>query len=433
MACPEGNLIYEKPLKFWDEKENVIHFLNEIKEKYNLQSIDDWNGITKSFIQSFVGGNKLLQKYSLFELKCLVCPEGKSFFENKIQQTWDNNNISQFLNKLKEKYNLESINDWNNITKKHICALGGKSLLSNYSVYDLKCLGCPEGKLMFTKPIQSKPSGYWDDRENVLQFLREIKEKFNLKTPKDWNLLSKNNILSCNGGGSLLHKYSMFDLKCLACPEGNLIYDKPSQNKPPGYWDDEENRNQFVEKLKLKYNLLSPQDWKRLSVHQIRSQGGRWLFHENNDYLSITKIKFEIQSKDSNNGTQFVSYSLKELLQSSEKKRSSQRWLFLQIQKLFPGEELVEDYFHSDISRESGFSVQFDVFMINKNIAIEYHGKQHYEDIPSGFAPLELHHNRDLEKEKLCAKYGIQLIVIPYWWDNKLNSLKETLYSKIKQ
>lgn len=34
---------------------------------------------------------------------------------------------------------------------------------------------------------------------------------------------------------------------------------------------------------------------------------------------------------------------------------------------------------------------------------------------------------RDKEKEMLCKKYGIKLITIPYWWDNKIDSLKSVV------
>ena len=57
--------------------------------------------------------------------------------------------------------------------------------------------------------------------------------------------------------------------------------------------------------------------------------------------------------------------------------------------------------------------------------------KQHYEDIPQAFSNVETYQYRDLEKEKLCKEHEILLIVIPYWWDNKLDSLKTFLYSKI--
>ena len=57
--------------------------------------------------------------------------------------------------------------------------------------------------------------------------------------------------------------------------------------------------------------------------------------------------------------------------------------------------------------------------------------KQHYEDIPALFAPLELYQFRDNEKEKLCKQFGIQLIVIPFWWDNNLESLKQKIFQRL--
>ena len=111
--------------------------------------------------------------------------------------------------------------------------------------------------------------------------------------------------------------------------------------------------------------------------------------------------------------------------------KSSQRWLFLQVQKLFPGEEIVEDYFHSEISRKTGFHVQFDVYLVKKKIAFEYQGKQHYEDVPEIFSSVELYKYRDKEKRILCKEFGIKLIIIPYWWDTTAESLIEALGKEI--
>ena len=415
MACPEGKSIFNNPKQptgYWDNQENIDNFLSKIKEKYNLKTPEDWNSITHNHIQSNRGG-PLLSKYSLYEIKCMACPEGKSSFSNppKPSGYWDNQeNILNLLSKIKEKYNLQTPEDWNSITRKHIQSNGGGPLLSKYSMFEIKCMACPEGKLSF-----NNPPGYWENQENILNFLSKIKEKYNLQTPEDWNSITQKHIQS-NGGGALLSKYSLYEIKCMACPEG-----KSSFNNPPGYWDNQENIDNFLSQIKEKYNLNTPEDWKRFSKTQIIQEGGSVLL--TNKIYSTIKIKFENEEE----------ISISKLLAGSVEKRSSQRWLFLQIKKLYPHEEIIEDYFHSTISRQSGFTVQFDIFMIERNIAIEYHGKQHYEDIPSTFCPVETYKHRDLEKEKLCSEHGIQLIVIPYWWDNKIESLKETLFSKIKQ
>ena len=432
MACPEGKSIFNNPVGFWENKENVLNFLSKIKEKYNLNTSKDWNSITQKHIRSN-GGTTLLNKFSMDEIKYMACPEGELIFNDfddylgnkeKYQAPgyWENKeNIHNFLNELKQKYKLNTPEDWNLITQKHIRSYGGGTLLTKYSIYDLKCMACPEGKSIFDNPRQT--AGYWENKENIGKFLNELKQKYNLNTPEDWNSLPVTAIRS-NGGSRLFSKYSMFDLKCMACPEGKSIFNNPKQ--PSAYWENKENIDKFLNELKQKYNLNTPEDWKRISKNQITSLGG-WGFYNCKNFLKIN-IAFE----SPNETTKFI--PLSKLISKFAHKRSSQRWLFLQVQKLFPQEEIVEDYFHSEISRLSGCNVQFDIFMIERNIAIEYHGKHHYEDIPTaGFSSLETYKHRDLEKEKLCEEYGIQLIVIPYWWNNKLDSLKTFLYSKINK
>ena len=398
---------------YWSNEANILEFLSRLRSNLNLNSVEDWNSITQKQIQQY-GGRSLLNKYSMYDIKCLGFPEGKSFYKKSIHKKsigyWDNkNHVLQFLQKLKEKYNLNTPEDWNNITQKQILSFGGRSLFHKYSLYQLKLMACPEGKFLFNPT--PKPSGYWENKDNVLQFLNEVKEKYNLNTPDDWNNITQKEIFIM-GGRTLLHKYSIFELKYLACPEGRNLFNQ-YQFKPVGYWDDEQNVSQFVDQLKQKLNLQNPEDWNRLSKNQIEFHGG------SKRKLSVKKI-IQTQYPNSNIETRNKGF-----------KRSSQRWLFLQVQKLFPHEEIVEDYFHSEISRESGYSVQFDIFLINKNIAIEYHGEHHFEDIPSKFSPIELCQERDKEKIKLCEKYGVQLVIIPYWWDNQLDSLKATLDEKI--
>ena len=428
MACPEGKSMFKNSKQssgYWENKENVYEFLDKIKQKYNLETTDDWNSITQKQIKDH-GGASLLAKYSMFELKCMAHSDGKLIFDNPKQSSgyWENkDNVFNFLFELKQKYNLESPEDWDSITRKQIQSNGGGSLLTLYSMFELKCLACPEGKSHF-KSKQS--SGYWENSENVLNFLFRLEKIYNLNTPEDWNSITQQHIKD-NGGSMLLKKYSMFELKSLACPTGTSGFNKPKEVKEPGYWQDETNINNFFEELKFKYHLKTLLDWKRISKSQIISQGGNWLFNRNNENLKV-KIQFENSNKE--NITKFIPFN--ELISDSLRKRSSQRWLFLQIQKLFPDEEIVEDYFHSELSRLSGANVQFDVFMIQRNIAIEYHGKHHYEDIPSGFCNLETYKHRDIEKEKLCNQYGIQLIVIPYWWDNTLDSLRTTLNTEMR-
>lgn len=75
-----------------------------MKLKYNLQSPEDWNNIITQNNIVENGGSSLLSKYSLNTLKCIICPEGKLFFnpEKKSSGYWnDKKNIIQYLEMLK--------------------------------------------------------------------------------------------------------------------------------------------------------------------------------------------------------------------------------------------------------------------------------------------------------------------------------------------
>ena len=416
IGYPDGEIFYDKPSGYWDNMENIQSYISQLGKSLNFNSEEDWNTLTHQAVRNY-GGASLMKKYSILEIKQMGFPTGK-FNTIKPSGYWDNeNNILDFYNTLRQKFNLQNPSDWNGITKKQIVECGGRTLLYKFSMYDIKCMACPEGKDFFSLPY--KISGFWEKYDNIQGFIEHLKENLDLTTIDDWNSLTHKQIID-SGGSRLLSKYSIFEIKCMGCPEGIDYFDKPK--KPPGYWENRENITNFIDSFKIKYDLKSKDDWNRISKQQIYEQGGRGLLKasQNPEFISKTENIPEISeltSTKQNNQSN----------STAKLKRSSQRWLFLQIQKIFTGEEIVEDYFHPEISRKSGFNVQFDVYLTNKKIAFEYHGKQHYEDIPSTFSPLEIYQHRDSEKQQLCGEFGIQLIVIPYWWDNSIESLKETI------
>ncbi len=45
------------------------------------------------------------------------------------------------------------------------------------------------------------------------------------------------------------------------------------------------------------------------------------------------------------------------------------------------------------------------------------------------FPELPLLQKRDQVKKKLCKKNGITLLVVPYWWDMKVESLAQSIHA----
>ena len=424
IACPEIDINNS----FWENQNNISDFIKKLKVKYDLKNSEDWKKLTKFQIVN-AGGKDLLKKISLYELKLLGCPDliFEDYKNRKPAGYWDKiENVNQFLEELKEKYSLNSTDDWSKISAKIIFKNGGGSLLlsKKFSLYELKCLGCPDLKNISNYGKNNpKPTGYWDNIDNVKQFLNDLSIELNFNTPEDWNTLSNKHIFKY-GGGSLLQKkkFSLFDLKLLACPD-ILKYSHQGRNnpKPSGYWNNIDNVKKFLLTIKDKYKIQSPADWNRISMQQIHDMGGGTLFSRYSTIYGLLSICFPEENWE------------KQKLSKNDK-RSNQRWLFLQVEKLFPNDEIIEDYFDDNLSRLSGFSIQFDIFIPSKKMAFEYHGKQHYEDMHSqSFGSLELYKNRDVEKKRICKQSNISLIIVPYWWDNHLESLQELMNQALSE
>lgn len=73
--------------------------------------------------------------------------------------------------------------------------------------------------------------------------------------------------------------------------------------------------------------------------------------------------------------------------------------------------------------------LKFDAFDIDRNIAFEYNGEQHYR--PVDFAgkgekwakkQLQLTQNREKAKIEFCSKNKIPIIIVPYWERNNMES-----------
>ena len=58
---------------------------------------------------------------------------------------------------------------------------------------------------------------------------------------------------------------------------------------------------------------------------------------------------------------------------------------------------------------------RFDFYLPDYNIAIEYNGKQHYEEVNFFQGSLKCYQERDKKKRKYCQENNIQLIEIPYY------------------
>ena len=294
---------------------------------------------------------------------------------------------------------------------------GGSQLLKRYSsfLHALK-VNYPEynwdeySNFNLRKTV---PRNYWKSNENCKEFLELFAKEFNIVSDSDWNRITKRDIIYFGGSGLIYRK----DIRALLFKfypnvQWNSILSP--ERIPRGYFDNVDHVHQFVRDFEYEFRIVNLSDWFRISKIQICSvNGGQSILNKFGGMVSLLKFVYPNEKWD-------------EKLFSARDKRAAQRLLFLFLQEIFYGVEIIEEFIHDKLTRQLGRAVEFDIFIPKYNIGIEYHGKHHYADIPS-FGFLEMYQNRDSEKFELCKNDNVTLIVIPFWWDNCKSSIQGSL------
>ena len=111
-----------------------------------------------------------------------------------------------------------------------------------------------------------------------------------------------------------------------------------------------------------------------------------------------------------------------------EYKWKSEELMYKCVEKVFKDSKVVQQYRPYFLSTGKG-QMSYDVYVVDKKIAFEYQGKQHYQPVEffGGQKNFEEQQKRDKLKEELSKKNKIKLIYIRYDEDISTELIKEKL------
>eukprot|EP01124_Arcella_intermedia_P008382 TRINITY_DN15275_c0_g1_i1.p1 TRINITY_DN15275_c0_g1~~TRINITY_DN15275_c0_g1_i1.p1 ORF type:complete len:384 (-),score=69.59 TRINITY_DN15275_c0_g1_i1:14-1165(-) len=314
-------------------------------------------------------------------------------------------------------HSLSVFGEWSCVGYGHIIAFGGRTLLETRKggITELMAQIFPQRKIWFSDKIRYKEYNTPQNRKCLVDELGH--QKAHIGIYDDWNNLVSAQMYRSNLRGLLEYCKRNSNLLMEAYPEFN--WDPLKANfLPQNFWKKGQEHFCFVSKLQHLYGIEGKEDWYRLSLRQISVVTGRSA--KKRDLVSVLEGSFPEEVWN------FGMYGSAKMI------RAQQRWLLLNIKKIFKDKQVIEEYHFSNIRRKSGNLLDVDIYVPALKLAFEFHGEQHYYELPQ-IRSFYGQQKRDVEKENLCRLNGIYLVVVPFWWDNTLPSLIATIQHKFPQ
>jgi hypothetical protein len=268
------------PNNYWENIDNIKHFLGYCCLKLNVEKVEDWYKCSRKNITE-LGGGELFNLYkNLVELLNKIYKEHYIFYEWKFSVTpngfWNNiDNQKSYMDWLFKELKYENMEDWYKISQEIIKKNYGAGLIFVYN-------GSYQNILKNIYPyynwipwkFNQVPVNYWNDIENHKNFMDWLFKELNYQTMEDWYKLT-NDIMEKNYGSSLLlkYKYSPYNILTNIYPEYNW-YQWKFQGIPSNYWENENNRNEYKFWVFEKLNILNEEDCYKLNRKIIEKNNG---------------------------------------------------------------------------------------------------------------------------------------------------------------
>jgi hypothetical protein len=462
------------------------HFTNSNDNKFangtKLSDSNDYNHDTSEH-------QKLLERD-----RSLVRDESLGWNKRMKRHYWkDLSNMRSYFDWIAEELNVHKVEDWYQIDYRDIVDRGGSTLIDSYysgSKSDA-LMNCYVDTDWHPWRFGIVPDDYWNDIDNRRKFFEYLGDKLSL-TFDDWYDITRKSIFE-QGGGGLLRIYSSPGSALMsAFPEFSWEPWK-FQTSVKEHWSIEENRRSYLDYIAEKLQLKGVDDWYEVSPSDFDKLGGYSLvdnrYHGNHskaimsiypdvawqpwrfvsmarkldpsrlgDYISWLEDKMGSnamqwqgitrQFAEDMVGKTFISKFGGSMVKILEKfyphyswnamewylngKSRSQRLLYDMMRKLVKNNVEIEmEYRFLAFKSIANFSL--DIWIPGKNLAVEYHGIQHFMD--HGFVHLDVglgtQKKRDRYRKEACTFMNIHLMEIPFWWT--LNDLAiSSLLRKVK-
>mmetsp|Transcript_20022 Transcript_20022/g.22278 ORF Transcript_20022/g.22278 Transcript_20022/m.22278 type:complete len:688 (-) Transcript_20022:161-2224(-) len=328
-------------------------------------------------------------------------------------------NHRPFLDAIAKKLNIKGTpSEWYDVPQTKFREFQGvREVLRHYggSMYMALKTIYPEHSFQFWKFKRTTTTGdISGDQER--EFFEYARENLQINNLNDWYKVSKTRLHRI-GGGQILQKYDG-DL-CAALqavyPDHEFVPWK-FRRTTKGLFTNIDVVVEFLKWAEKDLEIDDPEEWYRISRSQWDEIGGGalWTTYRQNLFKAFDILYPEHEFSEEEFRTRV--------------KKSTQRLLCKKTQKVYPDNEVFEDYQDPDIKYDDDLPVEFDIYIPELKLALEYQGEHHFHDNPGYFGPARLYAQADERKVEVAKAHGVTVVPIPYWWDRNIDTVKATIH-----
>ena len=368
-----------------------------------------------------VGGEPLLLKYgnTMYSLLSKLFPEHPWLafkFGHAPRGYWaSTENQRAFLEDLAPKLQIdkEHLDGWYRIDPATVIKYGGKGVLKRYNDSLIRLLAAvypnhPWDPSKFT----SRPRNYWASFDNQLKFMDELGKKIGVNSEVDlWKWYSQPiRIFDNNGASGLFALYEANLPKLLASIYPNYNWELWRFPRRIGQvLENDEEFDKMFDGLEKALDIKTPEDWYRVTAEQL-SQLAVPSLYKRRGGVNIAKFLSRRYPNVEWDDEVFFGRGFRQ---------ATQRWLSEILAGLFPSETMFLNYRYASLKKNGDRKeFQLDAYFPHLSLAFEYQGIQHYEQL-NVCGDLKGRLSSDEEKAACCARDGISLIHVPFWWNKQ--------------
>jgi hypothetical protein len=304
--------------------------------------------------------------------------------------------------------------------------------------------------------FRSVPVGFWEIIQNQRNFFDWIADCVNIQQQEDWYEFTCNDIKAVATNRLLSQYYGSCLFKALSAvyPEFTWQAWRFPSHVPSSHWESIANQQNYFDWLAEQLNITNTEDWYKVSPSQLRETGGTKLLkqkYHRTSYLTWLKQKLHIQHdsewkfvsttdinrwkggrvmRRSGGLLPFLSSLNPRVIDDSQQVVNNKTEFHLHrvVNELFPDVQTHSRFKHKEMLYPHSLTeMELDVYIPSLGLAFEYQGQQHFHTKLGKYGCVESQQCKDELKRAACARAGITLIEVPYWWDHHSASIAATI------